>query len=244
MGRPEKSLDPTAGSVQQFAAELREVRELAGRPTYRQLAAQTHYSSTVLSRAAAGKDLPSLAVTLAFVEACGGDCEAWTGRWQAARDACAAAGTADAASPDAGEPGCEEIAFPPVPPADPCFADSYSLTYEYGYKDASFKYSDMGWTFETWLDYSPLCKSNFTYTQVIVTGPLPYYVSNKVRRGPGPDGPYVMEHAGWLWPGIVGQPFASALVYSPHNTAQSCLSTNTSDQIQCTTGGPNGNGYY
>jgi hypothetical protein len=73
VGRPEKSLDPTAGSVQQFAAELREVRELAGRPTYRQLAAQTHYSSTVLSRAAAGKDLPSLAVTLAFVEACGGD---------------------------------------------------------------------------------------------------------------------------------------------------------------------------
>jgi hypothetical protein len=116
VGRPEKSLDPTAGSVQQFAAELREVRELAGRPTYRQLAAQAHYSSTVLSRAAAGKDLPSLAVTLAFVEACGGDCEAWTGRWQAARDACAAAGTADAASLDASEPGCEEIASPPVPP--------------------------------------------------------------------------------------------------------------------------------
>ena len=115
VGRPEKSLDPTAGSVQQFAAELREVRELAGRPTYRQLAAQAHYSSTVLSRAAAGKDLPSLAVTLAFVEACGGDCEAWTGRWQAARDACAAAGTADAASLDASEPGCEEIASPPVP---------------------------------------------------------------------------------------------------------------------------------
>ena len=68
--------------------------------------------------------------------------------------------------------------------SDPCFADSYSLTYEYGYKDASFKYSDLGWTFETWLDYSPLCKSNFTYTQVIVTGPLPYYVSNKVRRAP------------------------------------------------------------
>jgi hypothetical protein len=126
---------------------------------------------------------------------------------------------------------------------DPCFADSYSLTYQYGYPGASFKYSDQGWTFETWLDYSPACQSNFTYTEVIQVGPLPYHVSNKVRRAAGPDGGYLMEHADWYFPAL-WQSFASPLVYSPDNTAQSCLSTNTNDQVQCTTGGPNGNGYY
>lgn len=126
---------------------------------------------------------------------------------------------------------------------DPCFADSYSLTYEYGYAGANFTYSDQGWTFETWLDYSPACKSNFTYTKVTGFGPLPYQVANKVRRSAGPDGGYLMEHSDWRFPAWK-QSFASPLVYSPDNTAQACLSTMSSDQIQCTTGGPNNNGYY
>ena len=64
-----------------FAAQLRELREEAGRPSYRQLAQRAHYSHTALSQAAAGGSLPSLAVTQAFVHACGGDMEEWTARW-------------------------------------------------------------------------------------------------------------------------------------------------------------------
>lgn len=61
--------------------QLRELREHAGRPSYRQLAQLAHYSHTALSQAAAGRTLPSLAVTLAFVRACGGDVEEWSARW-------------------------------------------------------------------------------------------------------------------------------------------------------------------
>ncbi|GGU32925.1 nSTAND1 domain-containing NTPase [Lentzea flava] len=64
-----------------FAADLRRLREKAGRPTYRELSRQAHYSVTVLSDAASGRKLPTLAVTLAYVEACGGDAEEWRQRW-------------------------------------------------------------------------------------------------------------------------------------------------------------------
>jgi len=63
------------------------LREEAGGPTYRQLSARSHYSTTVLSRAAGGQELPSLTVALAFAEACGGDRAEWERRWIRARDA-------------------------------------------------------------------------------------------------------------------------------------------------------------
>ncbi|MFF4082752.1 helix-turn-helix domain-containing protein [Streptomyces sp. NPDC001777] len=53
--------------------------------TYRAMAAEAHYSTTTLAHAAAGERLPSLPVTLAYVQACGGDVEAWTERWNAAQ---------------------------------------------------------------------------------------------------------------------------------------------------------------
>lgn len=81
MGRQERSLDPTAGPVQRFAYELRKLRAEAGGPTYRELARRTDYSLTALSQAAAGGQLPSLPVTLAYVTACGGDPEQWERRW-------------------------------------------------------------------------------------------------------------------------------------------------------------------
>ncbi|MEU2086711.1 DNA-binding protein [Streptomyces albus] len=84
MGRRERPVDPAEGPVQQFAYELRKLREEAGRPTYRQLAARCGYSVTTLSQAAAGERLPSLAVTLAYVTACGGDPAEWERRWRAA----------------------------------------------------------------------------------------------------------------------------------------------------------------
>ncbi|MEV0405137.1 helix-turn-helix transcriptional regulator [Actinoallomurus sp. NPDC050550] len=85
MGRPERPLDPTQGPLADFAHDLRALRHKAGTPNYRQMAAEAHFSATALSRAASGKALPSLEVTLAFVAACGGDTRAWKDRWHAVR---------------------------------------------------------------------------------------------------------------------------------------------------------------
>lgn len=82
MARAERPVDPGAGPVQRFAWELRQLREAAGRPTYRALSARVHYSASVLAEAAAGLSVPSLAVTLAYVRGCGGDAEEWQERWR------------------------------------------------------------------------------------------------------------------------------------------------------------------
>ncbi|MET8981497.1 WD40 repeat domain-containing protein [Streptomyces sp. NPDC004539] len=84
MGRPERPLDPAAGPVQRLAQELRELREAAGRPTYRQMASQAHFSVAALAQAAAGKKLPSLDVLQGYVRACGGEPGEWEPRWKAA----------------------------------------------------------------------------------------------------------------------------------------------------------------
>ncbi|MET9626843.1 helix-turn-helix domain-containing protein [Lentzea sp. NPDC006480] len=82
MPRPERPLDPFAGPVQQFAHDLRQLREKAGSPGYRELGRLSHYSASTLADAARGQRLPSLAVTLAFVRACGGDEDVWEQRWR------------------------------------------------------------------------------------------------------------------------------------------------------------------
>ncbi|GLY49999.1 helix-turn-helix domain-containing protein [Lentzea sp. NBRC 102530] len=82
MPRPEKPLDPFAGPVQQFAFDLRKLREKAGSPGYRELGRLSHYSASTLADAARGQRLPSLAVALAFVRACGGDEDLWERRWR------------------------------------------------------------------------------------------------------------------------------------------------------------------
>lgn len=102
-GRPEGPLDPESGAVAGFAAQLRRLREDAGRPSYRELARSAYYSHSALSQAAAGREFPSLAVTLAFVEACGGDRHEWTTRWRAT--ACEAEETV----PDATEPATSAV---------------------------------------------------------------------------------------------------------------------------------------
>ncbi|AKN74953.1 hypothetical protein QR97_39385 [Streptomyces sp. PBH53] len=96
MGRKEKPLDPDAGPVQRFAADLRALRTEAGAPTYRAMAQRTGYSAPALSQAAAGEKLPSLAVTLAYVVACGGDAEGWEKRWRAITEELAAVPREDA----------------------------------------------------------------------------------------------------------------------------------------------------
>ncbi|MFF5496035.1 hypothetical protein [Streptomyces aquilus] len=82
MGRPERPLDPTAGPVARLAHELRELRKAAGSPSYRKMAEAAGFSATTLSQAAAGERLPSLAVVRGYVQACGGDPDAWEPRWK------------------------------------------------------------------------------------------------------------------------------------------------------------------
>ncbi|GAA4969862.1 hypothetical protein GCM10023257_01990 [Streptomyces hyderabadensis] len=95
MGRRERRLDPAAGPVQRFAAELRALRDSVGRPTYRTMADKVPFSVTALSQAAAGRQLPTLAVTLAYVDVCGGDPQEWERRWRAASAEAAALAAAD-----------------------------------------------------------------------------------------------------------------------------------------------------
>jgi DNA-binding XRE family transcriptional regulator len=116
--RPEGRLDPSAGPVQAFAYDLRELRARAGL-TYRQLAEKAGYGRTALSDAAGGKVLPTLDVTLAFVGACGGDQQAWAQRWQDVTAALSAQRgvVADSHQPDRPAPAL------PYPPTDPRLVD-------------------------------------------------------------------------------------------------------------------------
>jgi WD40 repeat protein len=80
MPRPEQPIEGT-DALAGLASGLRKLRQEAGSPPYRALARRAHFSSTTLAEAAAGRRLPTLAVTLAYVQACGGDAAEWTGRW-------------------------------------------------------------------------------------------------------------------------------------------------------------------
>lgn len=84
VGRPEKALDPQAGPTARLAGELRALRRAAGSVPYRELSARAGYSVTALSQAAAGNRLPSLPVTLAYAEVCGGVRTEWERRWREA----------------------------------------------------------------------------------------------------------------------------------------------------------------
>jgi tetratricopeptide (TPR) repeat protein len=90
--RPERPLDPEAAPLQRFAFELRQLRRRAGGPTYRELARRANYSATVLAEAAGGVRLPTLAATLAYVAACGGDRPDWERRWRAVAAVATASG--------------------------------------------------------------------------------------------------------------------------------------------------------
>jgi hypothetical protein len=112
-----RPIDPAGGMVQEFAAELRALREQAGNPPFRQLARRAHYSATTLSVACSGTALPSLEVTLALVRACDGPADYWLRRWHRADAAVnasqapgrlsrsAAASTGHDAEADSGSPG-------------------------------------------------------------------------------------------------------------------------------------------
>ncbi|MEV0005157.1 helix-turn-helix domain-containing protein [Micromonospora sp. NPDC050980] len=106
MARAERPLDPTAGPLQAFAADLRALRDRAGRPTYQALARRAHRSASSLSEAAGGRRLPTLDTTLAYVRALGGDETEWTARWRAVAAAIGSAPESKPGQPDLGpKPG-------------------------------------------------------------------------------------------------------------------------------------------
>ncbi|WP_436498924.1 nSTAND1 domain-containing NTPase [Actinokineospora sp. HUAS TT18] len=82
MPRGERRLDGEDSALVRFAVDLRRLREKAGSPSYRELARRAHYSSTTLSDAASGRQLPTLAVALAYVRACEGAIDEWESRWR------------------------------------------------------------------------------------------------------------------------------------------------------------------
>ena len=82
MGRPERPVDQHSGPIAELAAQLRRLRDSAGRPSYRELARRASFSTTVLSEAAGGRTLPTLPVVKAYVHACGGDVGEWEERWR------------------------------------------------------------------------------------------------------------------------------------------------------------------
>ncbi len=94
-GRREVPVDPAAGPVQRFAFELRKLRTEADGITYRLLAQRAGYSVTTLSQAAAGEQLPTLPVALAYAGACGGDLAEWEARWKEAVEESAGDGSRD-----------------------------------------------------------------------------------------------------------------------------------------------------
>lgn len=81
MPRRERPLDIGDSPLLRFAGDLRDLRVKAGRPPYRAMAGQAHYSAAALSEAAGGRKLPSLELTLSYVRACDGDIRTWEQRW-------------------------------------------------------------------------------------------------------------------------------------------------------------------
>ena len=85
MPRPERPVDPAAGPIQAFAAELRKLRQAAGSPKYLQMARLTGRSRPALAEAAGGDHLPTWDTVQAFVTACRGDVVRWRIKWEEAK---------------------------------------------------------------------------------------------------------------------------------------------------------------
>lgn len=80
MGRPQESLERDGSPVREFAFWLRDLRNRSGL-TYDQVGRAAHYATSTVQAAAAGRRLPTLRVTVAFVGACGGDVPRWREYW-------------------------------------------------------------------------------------------------------------------------------------------------------------------
>ncbi len=114
MGRPEEPLDRDGSPVREFAFWLRDLRRRSGL-TYEQLGRATHYATSTVQAATAGRRLPTLKVTVAFVRACGGDEAQWRWYWGQIRrllDPVAPPGGDQAVLPPWGRPGTASAGAP------------------------------------------------------------------------------------------------------------------------------------
>lgn len=93
-----------SAAVEGFAAVLRDLRESAGNPSYREMAGRSQaISHTTLHEAAQGNRLPSWPTTVEFVKACAADPAAYRERWMEAQRASAAVSDRrDVAPPEGG----------------------------------------------------------------------------------------------------------------------------------------------
>lgn len=112
MGRRPKPVDGEVEAVATLAGELRRLRAQAGNPPYRAMAVKARYSASTLSEAASGRRLPTLAVVLAYVAACGAEPEGWEERWRQAATAMHTYREDNPADPPAADPA---DTAPPVP---------------------------------------------------------------------------------------------------------------------------------
>jgi hypothetical protein len=80
MGRPQEPLERDGSPIREFAFWLRDLRNRSGL-TYDQVGRAANYATSTVQAATAGRRLPTLRVTLAFVAACGGDPPQWREYW-------------------------------------------------------------------------------------------------------------------------------------------------------------------
>ncbi|MFE2723106.1 hypothetical protein [Kitasatospora sp. NPDC059327] len=118
---------PTAAEC--LAAELRQLRLDAGRPSFRIMARTAgSISHTTLYEAASGARLPSWPTTRAFVRACGGDEADWHRRWNAAVGAEPAPPVPVPLPAAAPVPDPRPVEPVPAPPRGPGRFRAYALT--------------------------------------------------------------------------------------------------------------------
>jgi hypothetical protein len=86
MGNDEVPADAAQDRRRLFAAELRQLREDAGNPSFRKMAEKSGcISHATLHEAATGSRFPSWETTREFVKACDQPDESWRARWNAAK---------------------------------------------------------------------------------------------------------------------------------------------------------------
>lgn len=123
MGRPQEPLDRDGSPIREFAFWLRSLRKRAGL-TYQELGRRAHFATSTVQAADAGKRLPTLRVTLAYVRACGGNVREWHAYWtqiQRAIDPAAPDEVAGRVRPpwDGGAPGADVAPIPPPAAGSP-----------------------------------------------------------------------------------------------------------------------------
>jgi transcriptional regulator with XRE-family HTH domain len=156
MGRPQEPLDRDGSPVRELAFWLRNLRSHAGL-TYEELGRRAHYATSTVQAAASGKRLPTLRVTLAYVDACGGNVRQWHGYWTQIRRATDPDHPAGAIAPvlppwEQGERGVEN-------PPDPGGTEPDAADAAVGSRDLAGE--DDGWYVESFsallhLDAAPI----------------------------------------------------------------------------------------